>query len=225
MDAMASHCAARSGVGAVRMDRAAADVHTLRPQDSTYYEESVDKSAGGGQAACGADSRAGAQHDDDVGVLLMDSTGALGLDLSFVAWVFLMEPLEDASQLLQVAPPVGRQSWLIHGCNSFCVWPRCSPGAAPLPEAARCSATPLRAEAEACRSLQGFGCRTPRRGNAQCSRAALRYVTCGTRAWRDRRQVISRAHRMGAPDTVRVEVLAMKARCPACRAHAVSAAR
>ena len=32
----------------------------------------------------------------------MDSTGALGLDLSFVRWVFLMEPLEDASQLLQV---------------------------------------------------------------------------------------------------------------------------
>ncbi|KAK9843797.1 hypothetical protein WJX81_006788 [Elliptochloris bilobata] len=42
------------------------------------------------------------QHDDEVGVLLMDSTGALGLDLSFVGWVFLMEPLEDASQLLQV---------------------------------------------------------------------------------------------------------------------------
>ena len=64
----------------------------------------MDKSAGSGQAACGADSCADTQHDDEVGVLLMDSTGALGLDLSFVAWVFLMEPLEDASQLLQVAP-------------------------------------------------------------------------------------------------------------------------
>ncbi len=27
----------------------------------------------------------------------MDETGSVGLDLSFVSWVFLMEPLADAS--------------------------------------------------------------------------------------------------------------------------------
>jgi hypothetical protein len=32
-----------------------------------------------------------------VGVLVMDETGAVGLDLSFVETVFLMEPLPDAS--------------------------------------------------------------------------------------------------------------------------------
>ena len=42
------------------------------------------------------------QHDAGVGVLLMDETGSVGLDLSFVSWVFLMEPLGDASLQAQV---------------------------------------------------------------------------------------------------------------------------
>lgn len=42
------------------------------------------------------------QHDPDVGVLVMDETGSVGLDLSFVSWVFLMEPLADASLQAQV---------------------------------------------------------------------------------------------------------------------------
>ena len=42
------------------------------------------------------------QHDPGVGVLLMDETGSVGLDLSFVSWVFLMEPLADASLQAQV---------------------------------------------------------------------------------------------------------------------------
>ena len=35
-------------------------------------------------------------------VLLMDEAGSVGLDLSFVPWVFLMEPLENASLEEQV---------------------------------------------------------------------------------------------------------------------------
>lgn len=42
------------------------------------------------------------QHDPRVGVLVMDETGSVGLDLSFVGWVFLMEPLADASLEAQV---------------------------------------------------------------------------------------------------------------------------
>ncbi|DBA80065.1 TPA: hypothetical protein ACH3X2_007554 [Trebouxia sp. C0005] len=42
------------------------------------------------------------QHEAGVGVLLMDETGSVGLDLSFVSWVFLMEPLADASLQAQV---------------------------------------------------------------------------------------------------------------------------
>ena len=32
----------------------------------------------------------------------MDETGSVGLDLSFVSWVYLMEPLADASLQAQV---------------------------------------------------------------------------------------------------------------------------
>ena len=42
------------------------------------------------------------QNDDHVGVLLMDQSGAVGLDLSFVSHVFLLEPLEDLSLHKQV---------------------------------------------------------------------------------------------------------------------------
>lgn len=35
-------------------------------------------------------------------MLLMNATGSVGLDLSFVPWVFLMEPLDDASLEQQV---------------------------------------------------------------------------------------------------------------------------
>ncbi len=35
-------------------------------------------------------------------MLLMDETGSVGLDLSFVSYVFLMEPLVDASLEQQV---------------------------------------------------------------------------------------------------------------------------
>lgn len=42
------------------------------------------------------------QRDPTVGVLLMDETGSVGLDLSFVSWVFLMEPLADLSLQAQV---------------------------------------------------------------------------------------------------------------------------
>ena len=42
------------------------------------------------------------QHDPSVGVLVMDETGSVGLDLSFVGWVFLMEPLADGSLEAQV---------------------------------------------------------------------------------------------------------------------------
>ncbi|KAK9795946.1 hypothetical protein WJX73_001584 [Symbiochloris irregularis] len=42
------------------------------------------------------------RHDDECGVLVMDETGAVGLDLSFVSFVFLMEPLQDKSLEQQV---------------------------------------------------------------------------------------------------------------------------
>ena len=42
------------------------------------------------------------QEDDQCSVLLMDEAGSVGLDLSFVSWVFLMEPLENASLEEQV---------------------------------------------------------------------------------------------------------------------------
>ena len=42
------------------------------------------------------------QNDDRCGVLLMDQTGAVGLDLSFASWVFLLEPIEDVSVQQQV---------------------------------------------------------------------------------------------------------------------------
>lgn len=35
------------------------------------------------------------QHDASCMVLLMDGSAALGLDLSFVTYVFLMEPIWD----------------------------------------------------------------------------------------------------------------------------------
>jgi SNF2 family DNA or RNA helicase len=41
-------------------------------------------------------------HDAACSVLLMDDTGAIGLDLSFVEYVFLMEPLVDAAHEQQV---------------------------------------------------------------------------------------------------------------------------
>jgi len=40
--------------------------------------------------------------DPAVSVLLMDSVGAVGLDLSFVSYVFLMEPIADRSLEEQV---------------------------------------------------------------------------------------------------------------------------
>ena len=40
--------------------------------------------------------------DPDMGVLLMDSVGSVGLDLSFVSYVFLMEPVADKSMEDQV---------------------------------------------------------------------------------------------------------------------------
>lgn len=40
--------------------------------------------------------------DPEVGVLLMDSSGSVGLDLSFASYVFLMEPLADRSLEQQV---------------------------------------------------------------------------------------------------------------------------
>lgn len=40
--------------------------------------------------------------DPSVGVLLMDVVGAVGLDLSFVSHVFLLEPLADKSMEEQV---------------------------------------------------------------------------------------------------------------------------
>ena len=42
------------------------------------------------------------QNDDAVGVLLMDHSGSVGLDLSFASHVFLMEPIEDTSLHKQV---------------------------------------------------------------------------------------------------------------------------
>eukprot|EP00884_Botryococcus_braunii_P005336 jgi/Botrbrau1/14803/Bobra.0370s0001.1 len=42
------------------------------------------------------------QHNPRCGVLLMDSAGAVGLDLSFVPWMILMEPLPDRSLEEQV---------------------------------------------------------------------------------------------------------------------------
>ncbi|EFJ45793.1 hypothetical protein VOLCADRAFT_93875 [Volvox carteri f. nagariensis] len=42
------------------------------------------------------------QHDPHCGVLVMDQLGAVGLDLSFVSYVLLMEPLEDVSLEQQV---------------------------------------------------------------------------------------------------------------------------
>ena len=37
------------------------------------------------------------KDDPDVQVLLLDSSGAVGLDLSFVSHIFLMEPIYDRS--------------------------------------------------------------------------------------------------------------------------------
>eukprot|EP01018_Ginkgo_biloba_P039006 Gb_11879 [translate_table: standard] len=42
------------------------------------------------------------QHDTDCMALLMDGSAALGLDLSFVTHVFLMEPIWDRSMEEQV---------------------------------------------------------------------------------------------------------------------------
>ena len=42
------------------------------------------------------------QKDASCGVLLMDHTGAVGLDLSFVSYVFLLEPVEDMSLYKQI---------------------------------------------------------------------------------------------------------------------------
>ncbi len=42
------------------------------------------------------------QNDPECGILLMDESGSVGLDLSFVGYVFLMEPLADASLETQV---------------------------------------------------------------------------------------------------------------------------
>jgi SNF2 family DNA or RNA helicase len=42
------------------------------------------------------------EHDPNCTVLLMDDTGAVGLDLSFVEYVFLMEPLVDTAQEQQI---------------------------------------------------------------------------------------------------------------------------
>lgn len=42
------------------------------------------------------------QGDPMCGVLLMDESGSVGLDLSFATHVFLMEPLADASLQAQV---------------------------------------------------------------------------------------------------------------------------
>jgi len=69
-------------------------------------------------------ARSGPQHQPSptsnawaMQVLLMDDTGALGLDLSFVSRVYLMEPLADAALEQQVrwisGLWVGSGSW---GC-------------------------------------------------------------------------------------------------------------
>lgn len=42
------------------------------------------------------------QHDTDCMALIMDGSAALGLDLSFVTYVFLMEPIWDRSMEEQV---------------------------------------------------------------------------------------------------------------------------
>ena len=42
------------------------------------------------------------QNDEEVGVLLMDVSGSVGLDLSFASHVFLLEPIEDMSLHKQV---------------------------------------------------------------------------------------------------------------------------
>ena len=50
------------------------------------------------------------QDSRRMGVLLMDRSGSVGLDLSFVPHVFLMEPFLDAAleeQVVARAPPPG----------------------------------------------------------------------------------------------------------------------
>ncbi len=42
------------------------------------------------------------QEDPQHSVLLMDEAGSVGLDLSFASYVFIMEPLENASLEEQV---------------------------------------------------------------------------------------------------------------------------
>ena len=42
------------------------------------------------------------QYDPECNVLLMDRSGAVGLDLSFASWVFIMEPVADPALLEQV---------------------------------------------------------------------------------------------------------------------------
>ena len=62
----------------------------------------VSRRHGSGSLVDSGTFEGGTQHDDECGVLLMDETGAVGLDLSFVAWVFLMEPIQDRSLETQV---------------------------------------------------------------------------------------------------------------------------
>lgn len=48
----------------------------------------------------------------DTGVLLMDESGAVGLDLSMANWVFLMEPLADMALEEQIVSRAHRMGAL-----------------------------------------------------------------------------------------------------------------
>lgn len=71
----------------------------------------------------------------------MDQTGAVGLDLSFASWVFLLEPIEDASLYQQVVSrahrmgakqPVHLETLVMKVNLLYPLWSYCEPVVAPL---------------------------------------------------------------------------------------------
>lgn len=149
------------------------------------------------------------RNDPATTILLMDESGALGLDLSFVNHIFLMEPLTDAALEQQVREAcrekgeggmsgvVAAKTWEGKGWGT---------GAGETSSTAGVLGTTL--------------CWSSPRMHVQVSWRALELMqqnaTCGTPPFHWPRhsaaaagQVISRAWRMGCTSTVHVEVLAM----------------
>lgn len=82
-----------------------------------------------------ADRHHDLQKDEACSVLVMDRAGAVGLDLSFVSYVFLLEPIEDMSlykQIVSRAHRLGAKAAVhveilvmkvSHSCHRLSNWP------------------------------------------------------------------------------------------------------